>query len=254
MTVAVLERDGTDYVSAAKVENEGPCLDDAGDRIPGGAKVSSTMRLWRRTSASPARRSRRPRLIGSLTLGPRYQRRSARPRVAARSRPRTSSAAARRAVAGRDEPLPEPDQPPNTAGGVVEPAVDRRQGPGRQDRLLRRSRATPSTSWHASLARAAFSRAAPSTTNGMRATLGRPPAPSPASTISRTPIDQRTTSDRRVHDREADVRPRSPSTCRAGSAPKKVPKRLLAWWRDIVTFIRDHEAGHVDITLDHLKR
>ena len=37
-------------------------------------------------------------------------------------------------------------------------------------------------------------------------------------------------------------------------APKRVPKRLLAWWRDIVEFIRDHEAGHVDITLDHLER
>ena len=37
-------------------------------------------------------------------------------------------------------------------------------------------------------------------------------------------------------------------------APKRVPKRLLAWWRDIIEFIRDHEAGHVDITLDHLKR
>ena len=37
------------------------------------------------------------------------------------------------------------------------------------------------------------------------------------------------------------------------TAPKKVPKRLLAWWRDVVVFIRDHEAGHVRISQKHVK-
>jgi len=32
-----------------------------------------------------------------------------------------------------------------------------------------------------------------------------------------------------------------------------VPKRLLAWWREVVTFIRDHEAGHIRISQAHVK-
>ena len=36
--------------------------------------------------------------------------------------------------------------------------------------------------------------------------------------------------------------------------PKRVPKRLLDWWRRIVDFIADHEAGHVRIGRDYIKR
>lgn len=36
--------------------------------------------------------------------------------------------------------------------------------------------------------------------------------------------------------------------------PKRVPAPLLAWWRDIVTFIRDHEAGHARISRDYVKQ
>ena len=46
VTVAALTREGDRYVSAAQAENEGPCLDAFGDRVQGGATVSSTMRLW----------------------------------------------------------------------------------------------------------------------------------------------------------------------------------------------------------------
>src|SRR5687767_11100127 len=46
VSIANLERDGNRYVSAARAENEGPCLDEDGDAIRGGAKVTSVMRLW----------------------------------------------------------------------------------------------------------------------------------------------------------------------------------------------------------------
>jgi predicted secreted Zn-dependent protease len=36
--------------------------------------------------------------------------------------------------------------------------------------------------------------------------------------------------------------------------PDRVPKRLLDWWRDIVDFIADHEAGHVRIGRDYIRR
>ena len=36
--------------------------------------------------------------------------------------------------------------------------------------------------------------------------------------------------------------------------PSRVPKRLLDWWRRIVVFIADHEAGHVQIGRDYIRR
>jgi predicted secreted Zn-dependent protease len=36
--------------------------------------------------------------------------------------------------------------------------------------------------------------------------------------------------------------------------PKRVPKRLLDWWRRIVDFIADHEAGHVRIGRDYIRK
>ena len=38
------------------------------------------------------------------------------------------------------------------------------------------------------------------------------------------------------------------------TAPKRVPAPLLAWWRAIVTFIRNHEAGHTAISRDYIKQ
>ena len=36
--------------------------------------------------------------------------------------------------------------------------------------------------------------------------------------------------------------------------PARVPKRLLDWWRKIVDFIADHEAGHVRVGRDYIKK
>jgi len=38
------------------------------------------------------------------------------------------------------------------------------------------------------------------------------------------------------------------------SDPARVPKPLLDWWRKIVVFIADHEAGHVKIGRDYIRR
>ena len=38
------------------------------------------------------------------------------------------------------------------------------------------------------------------------------------------------------------------------TSPKRVPARLLAWWRKVVVFIRDHEAGHVAISRAYVKK
>jgi predicted secreted Zn-dependent protease len=38
------------------------------------------------------------------------------------------------------------------------------------------------------------------------------------------------------------------------TAPPRVPKRLLDWWRRIVAFIATHEAGHVRIGREYTKR
>jgi predicted secreted Zn-dependent protease len=38
------------------------------------------------------------------------------------------------------------------------------------------------------------------------------------------------------------------------TSPSRVPRRLLDWWRKIVDFIADHEAGHVRIGRDHIRK
>ena len=252
VTVAVLDRDGDDYVSAAKVENEGPCLNDAGDRVPGGATASSTMRLRAANVRVPGTAVETPRLIGSLTL-------DLAPTPigsAAGCGPLSASyelSGELVSVAGRTDDPVEPDQPPNTAGGVVNLPSIGVKVPGVKiayfsvegdtvDELISdlarggvRACGEINYEWHEGDARPAA--CAVTGFNDLDAAMDqRVDQSTGACTISR-----------------ADVKPRFTIHMPRWTAPKKVPKRLLAWWREVVTFIRDHEAGHIRISQAHVK-
>ena len=118
VSIATLERDGNRYVSAARSENEGPCLDEDGDAIRGGAKVTSIMRLWLSTVRASGSAVETTEMRGSLEL-------DLEPTPvgsAAGCLPQTAAyelSGRREAVAVRDDPLPDVEQPPNTAGGLA---------------------------------------------------------------------------------------------------------------------------------------
>ena len=123
VSIATLERDGNRYVSAARAENEGPCINDAGDAIRGGATVTSIIRLWLSTIRAEGSAVETTEMRGSLEL-------DLSPTEVGSAAGCVEQTAAyelsgrREAVAVRDAPLPDVEQPPNTAGGVADlPAI-----------------------------------------------------------------------------------------------------------------------------------
>jgi len=155
-------------------------------------------------------------------------------------------------VAGSTDEPAEPDQPPNTAGGVVNLPSIGVKVPGVKieyfaiqgdtvDELISdlarggvRACGEINYEWNEGDDRPAA--CAITGFNDLDAAMDQGVDSSGACTISR-----------------AEVTPRFTIHMPRWTAPKKVPKRLLAWWRDVVVFIRDHEAGHVRISRAHVK-
>jgi len=250
VTVTALQREGDLYVSAAKAENEGPCLDVDGDRVQGGATATSTLRLWAATTRAAGTAVERASMLGSLTL----ELTPTPVGTAAGCQPRSASydlAGRRVAFAVRPEPPPEVDQPPNTAGGVVNlPSIDVDVSgvkivyfPIEGDTVteLGESLANGGVEacgainyeWHEGDTRPAA--CAITSFGDIEAAIEQRGRGS-ACTIS-----------------DANVRGRFTIHMPQWTAPKRVPKRLLAWWRDVVVFIRDHEAEHIRISRVHTK-
>jgi predicted secreted Zn-dependent protease len=252
---ASLKLKGDRYVSAAKAENEGPCLDADGDRVHGGATVTSTLELWAANVRAAGTAVERVDLLGSMTL-------HLEPTAigtAAGCKPQAASydITGKRvsyAVRVDEEPIPEPDIPANTAGGLADlPSIGVKVSGARIDYFsiegdtlieLDRSLARGGLkacgpinyTWHdgddrpAACAITAF--------NDLSEAIERSVDPETAAcTIT-----------------EAKVQAISTIKFPRWTAPDRVPKRLLAWWRDVVVFIRDHEAGHVRISRDQVKR
>jgi predicted secreted Zn-dependent protease len=250
VTVAVLDRTGTHYVSAAKAENEGPCLNDAGDRVTGGATVSSTMRLWAEKVRPAGTAVETTMLIGTQTLDlvP-----TAIGEAAGCARQTASYDLTGRlaSTTGRVEPT-EPDQPPNTAGGVASlPSIGIKVSgvkivyfPIEGDTLDEligslarggvRACGEINYEWHQGDDRPAA--CAITGFNELEEAIDREVGSTGKCAITR-----------------AEVKPRFTIHFPRWAAPKTVPKRLLAWWRDVVVLIRDHEAGHIRISRNHVK-
>ena len=251
---AVLKREGDRYVSAAQAENEGPCLDGDGDRVQGGATVTSTLRLWAVIVRSAGTAVERPELQGSLTL----ELTPTQIGAAAGCGPQTASydLTGKRvafAVEG-DDAAPEADVPPNTAGGLARLPVLNIKVTGATisyfpiegDTLIELDRSIGrgglracgpiNYEWHEGDDRPAA--CVVTGFNDLRDAIDEHTDPSTgACTIRAATVSVAST----IHF------PR-------WTAPKRVPARLLAWWRDVVVFIRDHEAGHIKISRDHVKK
>ena len=253
VSVAALKRDGDVYVSAAQAENEGPCLDIDGDRVQGGATVTSTLRLWLASVRPVGTAVESTALMGSLELALAPTEIG----TAAGCAPETATyelSGRREAVAVRGDPPPEPDRPPNTAGGMANlPSISVKVAGakisyfpvgGDTVRELVGSLANSGIKacgainyeWHEGDDRPAA--CAITAFPGFEAAIEqRFDAGSGECTVTKSNVKARFT----IH------MPR-------WTSPKRVPARLLDWWRKVVVFIRDHEAGHVRISLAYVKK
>jgi predicted secreted Zn-dependent protease len=249
---AKLELQGDRYVSAAQAENEGPCLDRDGERVQGGATVTSTLNL-RATSARAAGTAVKSIvLLGSIDmhLTPTSIGSSAGcvPQVASYD---LSGTRGRVATRNPDQELP--DEPPNTAGGMAGlptlsikvSGVQIKYFPIEGDTLHEldvslanggvRACGVINYEWHEG-----DDRPAACAVTG----FGDVEAA----------IEQRTNSAGRCTITESNIKARFTIHFPRWNAPKRVPARLLAWWRDVVVFIRDHEATHIRISRDYVKK
>ncbi len=252
MSISILKREGDRYVSAARAENEGPCIDADGARVQGGATVTSTLRLWLATVRAEGSAVESTQLTGSLELD------LTPTEVGSAAGCEAQSAAyeltgRREEIAVRDAPLPDVDEPPNTAGGLAD---------------------LPSLSVKVTGAEVSYFEIDGDTVNELASSLAdggvqacgainyewnRGDDRPAACAVTSFPnvldaIDQRLESNGDCTIAKATVRARFTIHFPRWVAPKRVPARLLAWWRDVVEFIRDHEAGHVVISRDHVKR
>lgn len=251
VSIVVLERDDNRYVSAAQAENEGPCLDGDGDLIRGGAKVTSTMRLWLSTVRAQGSAVETTEMRGSLDL-------DLEPTPvgsAAGCVAQTASydlSGRREAVAVRDDPLPDIEAPPNSAGGLANlPQISVKVDGA--EVVYFEIEGDTAVELGSSLANGGV-QSCGAINYEWHAGDSRPAA---CAVTSFPNIDDAI--DPRVSDGTCTI---ARSTIRAKLtvhmprwvAPKRVPKRLLVWWRDVVEFIRDHEAGHVVISRAHVDR
>ena len=253
VTQASLKLDGERYVSAAKAENEGPCLSKEGDRVQGGATVTSTLQLWAANVRAAGTAIEATTLMGSMemhltptSIG-----------SAAGCEPQTASydltGRAAQVATGNVEP-PIPDEQPNTAGGLA---------------------TLPKLSVKVSGVTITYFPIVGDTLNELDASLSaggvRACGPINYEWVEgdTRPVACAITGFNEVRGAIKEGLDPSSGACTVTSssiqarftihfprwtAPKRVPARLLAWWRKVVVFIRDHEAGHIAISRSHVKR
>ena len=253
-TVVKLTRDGATYASKAEPNESTTCVTSAGDRVDGGASATSTLQLWiateRPTGSSVASTLLRGTIVTAVAptdIG-----------ELAGCAPLTASfdlTGRREEVAVRD-----PD------GGPAIPDAT----PPRGAALVRLPTLSPKVAgatvkYFAVTGDTSIELAASVGRGGVKACglidyeWFRGDARPSACTLTR------------VSDLRASIRTstNASGTCRITRAaitssyvihlprwtdPDRVPKRLLDWWRRIVDFIADHEAGHVRIGRDYMKR
>lgn len=248
----VLARDGDVYASAPQPGNEAPCLSPDGERIPGGATVSSTLRLWLATIRPAGSAVATTVLAGvvELALTPTAIGTAAGcgPTVAA-----YDLTGRREAVAIRT-----PAPPRSTAGPIT----------GGRDLV-----ALPRIAVKVDGASVDYFDIEGATAGDLLEALAdggvqacgainyewyegdaRPVACAVTRFVDfEGALEERVDGDGDCTIADADVAARFTIHFPSWVAPRRVPERLLSWWRQVVDFIRDHEAGHVRIGRDHIR-
>ena len=253
-TVVKLTRNGATYASTAQAAETASCLTSLGDRVDGGASSTSTLQLWIATERPAGSSVASTLLRGAVDV-------DIKPTDIGESAGCTPQAASFELSGRREEvAVRDPD------GGPAIPDVN----PPRGAALVR----LPTLSPKVSGATVRYFGVTGDTSIELVASVGRGgvkacgmidyewfrgDARPSACTLTR------------VSDLRGSIRTstNAAGTCRITRAavtssyvihlprwtdPDRVPKRLLDWWRRIVDFIADHEAGHVRIGRDYMKR
>ena len=257
VTSTVLDRQGDVYVSAAADGNDSPCLNDAGDRIPGGARVSSTERLWLGKTRPEGSAVESIVLQGAIevALSP----------TAIGSAGGCQGQAVTYDLIGRREAVAVIDEDPPRPPGTV---VGGENGSGSSGRDLVD---LPTFSAAVDGAEIAWFDVQGSSVDELIENTGRgalracgeityewvegDSTPS-ACTITQFPefdeaLDQNGSGASCTL--SADLEVRFTIHLPNWTAPAQVPGPVVDWWRETLDFIRDHEAGHVRISQEHTK-
>ena len=253
-TIIDMTRSGTTYTSSGQLAQASSCVSGFGDRVDGGANTASTLQLWVSTDrpagssvASTASHGTIELDVAPTPIGEAagcepesaaFELSGRREEVAVRN-PDGSSSTGREAAVGRDDRRAADAQRQGVRGDREVLLHQRRY----IDRTRGERRTRRSEGMRHDRLRVVSRRRAP---ERLHADQSDRYAPVDPGIRRRRPA--RATSATRTS------RPSTRSTSRAGRSPKRVPKRLLDWWRRIVDFIADHEAGHVRIGRDYIRR
>ena len=254
-----LERDGDTYVSAAAALPDGPCLEDGGGQVPGGASIASTLRLWIATVRPAGTAVESTRLMGTLQLTLTPTPIGAAAGCEARS--------ASYDLSGRREAIAVIDDGSDDGGGRDgDGDTDAPDSAGRVALPRIGVKVTGATIDYFGVRGDTVEELAVSVARGGVRACGEinyewfeGDARPSACVVTRfldweEAIETRTDADGDCTITDADVTARFIVHFPRWTRPSRVPERLLDWWRDIVAFIRDHEAGHVKIGRDYVKK
>ena len=252
-TVMDLTRNGATYGSKAQAGEGSTCVSAFGDRVDGGASTTSILRLWVATDRPAGSSVASTALHGTIDL-------DVQPTPigeAAGCEPQTASfelAGRREEVAVRDPnggPAGPNTRPPTGAVMVALPQLSAKV-PNAEVKYFGISGDT-SIELAGSIARGGVKACGAIDYEWFRGDA-RPSA----CTLTRISDTRQSITTRssgascRISD--ANIRASYTIYLPRWTSPSRVPKRLLDWWRKIVDFIADHEAGHVRIGREQIRK
>ena len=252
-TVIDMARDGAIYASKAEAAEGSTCVSAFGDRVDGGAATSSILRLWVATDRPAGSSVASTALHGTIELDvqptPIGEAAGCEPRTAAFE---LSGRREEVAVRNPDGSAAGPNAKPPRGAVMVELPRLTAKVSGAEVKYFSISGDT-SIELADSIARGGVKACGAIDYEWFRGDAR--PSACTITRISDTRSSIKTSSGGsscRITD--ADIRASYTIYLPRWTDPSRVPKRLLDWWRRIVDFIADHEAGHVRIGRDHIRK
>ena len=250
VTVTVLDRDENTYISPA-ASGDGQCINDEGDRVPGGAAVRSSLRVWIAAVRQAGTAVDVTQLTGRLEI----QLTPTAIGEASGCEPQTASydlSGRRENVAVRSGGADPEETPPPGSGLVALPSIGIKV-PGSSIDYF------PVQGDTVSELAAAISRGGVKACGEIEYEWFRGDARPSACTVTQfadlegSMVTSGDPSSSTCTIKRATVAAEFTIHFPRWTKPQRVPEPLLRWWGEIVTFIRDHEAGHVDISRKQVK-
>jgi predicted secreted Zn-dependent protease len=253
-TVVDMTRDGAVYTSSGQLAQASSCVSGLGDRVDGGANTSSTLRLWVTTERPAGSSVASVALHGTVEL-------DIRPTPIGEAAGCEEDAAGFELMGRREEvAVRNPDgstagpdlKPPAGAAFVGLRSITAKVAGG----AVRYFDVSGDTS--AELAES-VGRGGAKACGTIDYEWYRGDARPSACTLTRVSDTRQsirisTSASGSCRIREARITTSYVIYLPRWTDPSRVPKRLLDWWRRIVAFIADHEAGHVRIGRDYIRR